>query len=680
MPVYRYFRAEDGKKNKAGPDTDSLLKALSRKLTENYKLETAFEKIKWDGFLDEEQRVDGLSRMLEQVRRFREGLLATYRIDRVLDQVRRRFELFYASQNPSSGPTTDSGGDNPSGSQEHGDGAKPPMKNGILSGFPDDPGSELRRIAAVDDDNEARAALLRWGKEVWRKLSGIRFLLHESNIDHDPVPIPALDSFAEVLDLRGDARTEALLAFLAEFPGVLAIDKGVIPFVHTVQMERAAVKTLMASLPFQVRLALESVEPPESSEALRQSLRRLFERFDRISPLTHVKAYEFTGSQPLTLDAAFQVALKLRKLEMLEDSLTRAHILGDLDQVNRDLVGELLGELAEASLDNLQRLVDVLVQAGYLQVEQERMNLTGKAVRRIRELSFLDLICGMNLPRGMQKTRHRSRALHSLSGSSKKYAYGDPWNLDPSATILSALGRKNGKGRSVRIGTEDFRVYEPEYDSLTASVLLIDLSSSMDERLPQAKNVAMNLQELLRRKFRGDRLHIVGFYSLARILKPEELLTARTMPYNPLPFPKTISMEALRTQEREGGPDFLSDFTNLQEGLRLCRRILSRQPHLEKRIFLITDAEPTACEMDGTVFLESEATPMILSETLKEAARCTKEGIRITTFMLSEDEGMQQFVSALGKENKGKALFAASEDLAQMVIVDYLKNKQRAVG
>ena len=147
------------------------------------------------------------------------------------------------------------------------------------------------------------------------------------------------------------------------------------------------------------------------------------------------------------------------------------------------------------------------------------------------------------------------------------------------------------------------------------------------------------------------------------------------MPFYPRNFQKRIDYRQLKELERKGGADFPGDFTNIQEGLRMAREILSRDKNEEKHIFLITDGEPSACIKDATVYLECPATTVIFEETIKEVKKCTLNDIKITTFMLSDSEPLQDFVKLMGKINKGKAFFTPPDEIDQYVVVDYLRKK-----
>jgi uncharacterized protein with von Willebrand factor type A (vWA) domain len=107
----------------------------------------------------------------------------------------------------------------------------------------------------------------------------------------------------------------------------------------------------------------------------------------------------------------------------------------------------------------------------------------------------------------------------------------------------------------------------------------------------------------------------------------------------------------------------------------LSREILARDRSEDKHIFLITDGEPTACMKDGMVHLECPPTSTIFDQTLKEAKRCTRSGVRITTFMLSQDRKLEEFVKIMEKINKGKAFFTPPNEMDRYVVVDYLRKK-----
>jgi len=170
-----------------------------------------------------------------------------------------------------------------------------------------------------------------------------------------------------------------------------------------------------------------------------------------------------------------------------------------------------------------------------------------------------------------------------------------------------------------------------------------------DNFLP-AKKVAMALHALITSQFPRDFMGIVGFSETAYALTAAEL------------------------------PEVSWDFaygTNMHHGFTLARQMLSRQTGT-KQIIMITDGEPTAhITPRGDVFFNYPPVQETIEATLREAARCTKDGIRINTFMLDADYGLKSFVEQLTAVNRGRAFFTNPETLGDYVLVDFIEHKRQ---
>jgi uncharacterized protein with von Willebrand factor type A (vWA) domain len=102
-----------------------------------------------------------------------------------------------------------------------------------------------------------------------------------------------------------------------------------------------------------------------------------------------------------------------------------------------------------------------------------------------------------------------------------------------------------------------------------------------------------------------------------------------------------------------------------------------------KQIIMITDGEPTAhIRPDGEVFFSYPPAYSTIETTLREVMRCTRDGIRINTFMLDADGALRSFIEQLTAINKGRAFFTTPETLGEYVLVDFLEHKRslRAAG
>jgi len=96
-----------------------------------------------------------------------------------------------------------------------------------------------------------------------------------------------------------------------------------------------------------------------------------------------------------------------------------------------------------------------------------------------------------------------------------------------------------------------------------------------------------------------------------------------------------------------------------------------------KQIIMITDGEPTAhITPAGEVFFNYPPVRETVDATLREVNRCTKEGIRINTFMLDPSPHLQRFVEKLSELNRGRAFFTSPETLGDYVLVDFIEQKR----
>jgi uncharacterized protein with von Willebrand factor type A (vWA) domain len=186
-------------------------------------------------------------------------------------------------------------------------------------------------------------------------------------------------------------------------------------------------------------------------------------------------------------------------------------------------------------------------------------------------------------------------------------------------------------------------------------VLLLDLSLSMPMRdnFLAAKKVAMALHALIASRFPRDYLGIVGFSEVARELTPHQL------------------------------PEVSWDFvygTNMQHALLLARRMLGRHSGT-RQVLMITDGEPTSHVLeDGSVFFHYPPVAETVEATLAEVARCTREGIRINTFMLDATSYLRRFVERLTRMNRGRAFFTTPDTLGDYVLVDFIEQKRALRG
>ncbi|MBI5018230.1 MAG: hypothetical protein HZB55_22420 [Deltaproteobacteria bacterium] len=675
---YRYFASqgatEEGSRD--GPAGDAALGALSARLLRNYDLKKAFEQLKWDGLLDANGApIDGLETLLEETRELKAGLLGAYTLSRVLNPLRSELLELCEEADPRDAGEGDAQEDDAPFRAK-----VPEFQRWLQTEFPRDLAGRI--LALLDEAPRTTAvATIRSGYEqLWGKASGFSLVFGAVASGGRPPPAEAVEGLRRAVAAVRAGSDAEFQSFEVTYAGVLPLRGEPRDWLRAVQEKRTAHEALLASLAGELRVCLHEVaESVPDREGLPEALRSVWRALDELVPRQKGKPYPFSGQRALDLDSGLDAVVRLRTLERLEEEIVRARITGSTLSIDLDLLEEALGAKARRGLEALNGLADELRAEGYVEGEEDGTILSAKALRRIGALALAEVFSEVRAALG-RTTARRSGPTHALAETTKPYEFGDPLHLDISGTLANALRRTPGGGLPLRIAARDFEVHEVERRSRRSSVLLLDLSSSMDDKLPAAKKVALALQELARRWFRADRFQLVGFYTLARPLEARDLLGVRTVPYLEGHIPRHWSREELAARDRAGAPDFPGDFTNIQEGLRLSRELLAREKNRDRHILLITDGEPTACTVEGTVLLEGECTDAVLAETLREAALCQRRGIEITTFMMGASESARMFAEALRRAGGGRSFLTSPDDLERGVVVDYLTAAGRARG
>jgi uncharacterized protein with von Willebrand factor type A (vWA) domain len=366
------------------------------------------------------------------------------------------------------------------------------------------------------------------------------------------------------------------------------------------------------------------------------------------------KEYDFSGQEPMGFQQAMQSMQDLSDLDQLENLMKNASNPASLAEADMDKVRDLLGDDAAKSLDQLSKLSKMMQDAGLIDQREGRMQLTPRAIRKLGANALRELFGKLRKDMVGQHKIDATGIGHERANDTKPYEFGDPFRLDLHGTLRNAL-RRNGSGLPIGLSPEDFEIERTEHSTRSSTVLLLDLSLSMpmrDNFLP-AKKVAMALHHLISSQFPRDYLGVVGFGEIARELKPESI------------------------------PEVSWDFaygTNMHHAFTLARKMLSRQTGT-KQIIMITDGEPTAHIMpSGEIFFNYPPVHETVEATLREVKRCTKEQIRINTFMLDADNGLRRFIEQLTKINKGKAFFTTPDNLGDYVLVDFLDHKRTMAG
>ena len=476
-------------------------------------------------------------------------------------------------------------------------------------------------------------------------LDGVRAMVRDLNA--------LLEKHASGSDTRADF--DAFMAHHGQYfpPGISNVDE----LIDHLHRQASQMASLLASMSPEMRAELHQLmDDLLRDDRLRWDMARLAGNLQTLRPgQPFGEPYPFSGDEPLGLPDALAAIDRQQSFDAMEEELLAARDPDALERIDEASLRDLAGDEATGDLEQLRALTRALEEAGYLERDGGRLELTPRAARKLGMRALTDIF---------SRLRRESLGGHPLASAgsggertdeTKAYEHGDPFVVDLNRTLFNAMAR-NGPGTPVRIAPDDFEVHRSEETTVSSTVLLLDMSRSMLLRgcSTAAKRVAMALHTLIHTKYPRDRLYVVGFAYYARQIKPEAIAT-------------------LSPYEFEYG-------TNLQHALIIARQLLGRRSGGNKEIVVITDGEPTAHIANGQVEFAYPPTMRTMQSTLREVGRATRDGIVINTFMLERSRYLSEFVDLMSRINRGRAFYVEPEHLGEYVLVDYVSKKRKRVA
>ncbi|MGA8248631.1 MAG: VWA domain-containing protein [Nocardioides sp.] len=458
------------------------------------------------------------------------------------------------------------------------------------------------------------------------------------------------DDFADFMDKHGD--------FFPENP------QNVDELINALAQRAAAAQRMMNSMTAEQRAELmELAQQAFGSPGLMQQLAQLDANLQSLRPGEDWGGSErFEGEQGLGLGDGTGVLQDLADLDELAEQLSQSYDGARLDDVDLDKLARQLGDEAAVDARTLQRLEQALRDSGYLaRTSDGRLKLSPKAMRQLGKALLKDVATRMSGRQGQRDLR-RAGAAGELSGATREWQFGDTEPWDVTRTITNAVRRTvaeqgpmvsagSGGGRAVGITVNDVEVSETEARTQAAVALLVDTSFSMamDGRWVPMKRTALALHTLVRSRFRGDALQLIGFGRHAQVMDIEELT----------------------------GLDAMWDKgTNLHHALLLANRFFRKHPTAQPVLLVVTDGEPTShLEPDGEVYFEYPPHPLTVAHSVRELDNSGRLGAQVTFFRLGTDPGLGRFVDSMARRVDGRVVAPELDDLGAAVVGSYLGSR-----
>ena len=659
-PRFTYSRW-DGTQRGFDLDADLLFDQLTDELLYHGDVNAALRRMMQEGMRGPDgERLDGLRDMMERIRRERQQRLEQSSLGGVYDEIADELnDIVDEERHAIENALRDA---EASGDERRSEAARNTAaeRNMRLDLMPNDLAGKVRELSSYDFESADAQ------RRFEQMLDKLRQQLMQQAVDQmsdgmknmTPGDMQRmkdmLAALNEMLEKYQGGEDPGFEQFMEEF-GEFFPEKPetVEELLEAIAKRMAAMQAMLNSMTPEQRSQLQQLSDQLMSDMdLQWQMDQLGSNLQQMFPqLNWGQSYEFEGQDPIGMNQAMQAMADLGDLDQLENLLQNATNPGALAEADMDRVRELMGDDAAKSLEQLSQLTKMLEEAGLIENKEGRLELTPRGLRAIGSNALRDLFSKLTNEHVGQHQTHQLGQGHERTYQTKPYEFGDPFQLDLHRTIRNALSR-TGQGTPVRLQPDDFEIERTEHLTRSSTVLMLDLSMSMpmrDNFLP-AKKVAMALHHLISSQFPRDYLGLVGFSETARAITAEQL------------------------------PEVSWDFvygTNMHHGFTLARQLLSKQTGT-KQIIMITDGEPTAhITPHGDVYFNYPPVRETIEATLREVVRCTRDQIRINTFVLDATTALTQFIEKLTEINGGRAFYTTNEALGDYVLVDFLEHRRR---
>jgi uncharacterized protein with von Willebrand factor type A (vWA) domain len=673
MNNFRYSEW-DGTQNIFEPDADALMEELQRNLMYDGDLAEALRMMQREGLTDRLGRhLPSLQEFLERLRQRRQEHLEKYKLNSVMDDIRKRLDEIIQMERKGIQQRLDAARQKSvDGSQELNQEVRDKLLKNLeerasqnmekLDDLPPDTGGQIKQLSQYEFmDEEARRqfqelmdmlkrnAMSSFAREMTQRLQNM-----------DASSLAAMRHFVEAINQMLEARRKGeepdFQSFMDQFGNFFGANppKNLDELIERLQNQIAQAQSLMESLSPADRQELQNLIDSMLDESTKYELGKMMANLETLDPgwLTPQR-YPFSGEESLSYQEALKLMEQLQKMDTLEDQFMDSRISDSLDDIDDELLRELLGETASEELKRMRDITKMLEDAGYIRKKKGRYELTPRGMRKIGEKALNTVFASLKKDRtGSHDLRQRGSGGERYD-ETKQYEFGDDFDLNLERTFANALLRE--RGVPVKLKVEDFEVFRQEQRTRSATVMMLDMSLSMrmGGNFEAAKIVAIALNSLITGKFPKDSLYILGFSSIARRMTPEELTYITWDDFTP--------------------------YTNMQHGFILARNILEKDRSANKQIIMISDGQPTSHIENGRIVFHLPTTQRCIDVTLREVNNCTRAGIVINTFMLPSRDIFNMFVNRMARLNRGRVFFTSPGDLGKYIIVDYINNKKTKI-
>lgn len=642
----RYGRYDGGDPLAPPVDLAEALDAIGQDVMAGYSPERAMREFLRRGGRDQ-QGLDDLARRVAERRR---ELLQRHNLDGTLNEVRELLDQAVLEERKQLARDVE---------MDDGDRAFREMQ---LEGLPPNVAAAVSELSSYDwQSREAREAFEQikdlLGREMLdQRFAGMKEAL-ENATDEDRQAIDEmLGDLNDLLEKRGrgEDSQEDFDEFMAKHGDFFPENpQNLDELLDAMAARAAAAQRMMNSMSAEQRAELMQLSQQAfGSPQLMESLSRLDQNLQLLRPGEDWSGSErMDGGEGLGLGDGTGVFQDLADLDELSEQLSQSYGGARMDDLDLDKLARQLGDEARVDAKTLQDLEKALRDSGTLRRGSDgNLQLTPKAMRQLGKALLRDVAEKMSGRQGQRELR-RAGAAGELSGATRPWEFGDtePWSVP--RTVLNGVLRRSGDPSGPRVSIDDIEVQETEARTQACVALLVDTSFSMamDGRWVPMKRTALALHTLIRSRFRGDALQLIGFGRHAEVMEIEQLT-------------------ALDAKWDKG--------TNLHHALLLANRHFRKHPNAQPVLLIVTDGEPTShLEPDGEVWFSYPPHPMTVAYAVRELDNARRLGAQTTFFRLGDDPGLARFIESMAQRVEGRVVAPELDDLGAAVVGSYLGSR-----
>ena len=673
MTTYRYSRW-DGSQQVFDLDEEDIMDSLSDDILIHGDVNRALRNLLQRGMGDDQgQRITGLRDLMERLRQQRQQQLERYNLESLMDGLKERLQDVIETERRGIDRRLEEARRQLEDAGDQSEHLQGPMRlleqraqrsKEALDNLPESVGGAVRELSDYDFmDPEARQKfqeLLDMLKQqmLQNLFQGIQQQLESMSPEDMEGLKNMIQALNQMLHDRAMGEDPDFEGFMEQYGHYFDPNRSASldELIERLQRQMAAAQSLMNSMTPEMRRELESLMESALDSEMMDEMAELASQMYEMFPIDDIASeYPFMGDESLTLDQAMELMGQLQEMDELEKQIQEVMRSGNIEDLDPDQVEQHLGEEARRQLEQLQRIIQQLEEAGYLKRKGDRLELTPRGIRKLAQQALKEVFSQLKKDHAGRHEAYFRGDGGEPTGETKQYEFGDPFDINLHRTLFNAVLRE-GPSVPVRLSPQDLEINYTEHLSQVATVLLLDQSRSMGMfgSFSAAKKVALALYWLIQSQYPRDHFAVIGFSDYAMEIKGDDL--------------PEVTWNA-----------WVSG-TNMQHAFMLSRKLLSKQKVASKQILMITDGEPTAHLEGGQAYFNYPPSYRTIDETLKEVKRCTHEGITINTFMLEANHYLMDFVDRMTRINRGRAFYTTPGQLGRYVMVDYLHGRRKRVG